>query len=105
MSVFMIIQAHITAPEKFRNYTAVVPALVARHGGKYLVLGGDTTVLEGQWTPWPDVKTVVSEWPDRASAMAFWQSDDYREAAQLRQGAGDFTIVLVDGIQLPQSAP
>jgi uncharacterized protein (DUF1330 family) len=105
MSVFMIIQAHITVPEKFRNYTAVVPALVARHGGRYRVLGGATTVLEGQWTPWPDVKTVVSEWPDRASAMAFWQSDDYRTAAKLREGAGDFTVVVVDGIDTPKSTP
>ena len=95
MSIFMIVQARITAPDKFRSYTAVVPALVARFGGRYRVLGGATTVLEGQW---PDVKTVVSEWPDRESALAFWHSEDYGRAKLLREGAGDFTIVLVDGL-------
>lgn len=95
MTTFMIVQARVTDAEKFRAYTAVVPALVAHFGGRYRVLGGATTVLEGQW---PEVKTVVSEWPSRAAAQAFWNSDDYRRAALLRAGAGDFTIVLVDGI-------
>ena len=95
MACFMIVQAKITALEKFRAYTAVVPALVSAHGGRYRVLGGATTVLEGAW---PQVKTVVSEWPDRAAALAFWHSSAYREAAKLREGAGDFTIVLVDGV-------
>jgi uncharacterized protein (DUF1330 family) len=98
MSTFMIVQARVTRPEPFRAYTAVVPALVARHGGRYRVLGGATTVLEGQW---PEVKTVVSEWPDRASALAFWHSDDYVRAKALREGAGEFNIVLVDGLEPP----
>ena len=91
----MIIQAHITQPQKFANYTAVVPALVARFGGRYRVLGGATTVLEGHW---PDVKTVVSEWPDRASAQAFWDSPEYRQATTLREGAGTFSVVLIEGL-------
>jgi uncharacterized protein (DUF1330 family) len=101
MTVYMIVQAKITNPEKFRAYTAVTPGLVARFGGKYRVLGGHTTTLEGHW---PEVKTVISEWPDRASAQAFWQSADYRAACELRAGAGEFTIVLVDGVDMPKAA-
>ena len=95
MSTFMIVQARITQPERFGAYTAAVPALVARFGGRYRVLGGATTVLEGQW---PEGKTVISEWPDRAAALAFWNSPEYGQARALREGAGDFTIVLVDGL-------
>lgn len=98
----MIIQARITRPERFRAYTAVVPALVARFGGRYRVLGGNTSVLEGQW---PEVKTVVSEWPDRASALAFWHSPEYAQAKLLRAGAGEFTVVLVDGLPADPAAP
>ena len=99
MSVLMIVQAKVTDAAKFREYTAVVPALVTRFGGRYRVLGGHTTRLEGDW---PEVKTVISEWPNRAAAQAFWNSADYRAAAQLREGAGEFTIVLVDGIDEPK---
>ena len=96
MATFMIVQARITQPDKFRAYTAVVPALVARFGGRYRVLGGATAVLEGTW---PEVKTVVSEWPDHAAALAFWNSAEYRQACTLREGAGEFNIVLVDGLE------
>lgn len=95
MAVFMIVQARISDPTKFAAYTAVVPALVTRFGGRYRVLGGATTVLEGRW---PEVKTVVSEWPDRAAAEAFWNSPEYRAACALREGAGEFNVVLIDGL-------
>lgn len=95
MAVFMIIQARISDAQKFSAYTALVPALVARFGGRYRVLGGVTTVLEGQW---PEVKTVVSEWPSRAAAEAFWASPEYRAALALREGAGEFNVVLIDGL-------
>lgn len=95
----MIVQARVTDPARFAAYTKVVPALVAQFGGRYRVLGGTTDVLEGDWhRGLPLLKTVVSEWPDRAAAMAFWTSPEYREAAQLREGTGEFTIVVIDGL-------
>ena len=100
----MIIQARVTDAERFRAYTAVVPALVARFGGRYRVMGGAPQVLEGEWSRWPEVKTVVSEWPDRAAAQAFWNSDAYREAARLREGAGEFNVVLIDGLPTATAA-
>lgn len=90
----MIVQARILDAERFKAYTQVVPGLVARFGGRYRVLGGATTTLEGSW---PDVKTVVSEWPDRDAAQAFWDSREYAQARQLREGTGEFTVVLIDG--------
>lgn len=91
----MIVQARISDAEGFKSYTAVVPGLVSRFGGRYRVLGGATTVLEGSW---PEVKTVISEWPDRAAAQAFWDSPEYAAARALREGTGSFTVVLVDGL-------
>ncbi|MFM7533471.1 MAG: DUF1330 domain-containing protein [Rubrivivax sp.] len=90
----MIVQARIVDAERFKAYTQVVPGLVARFGGRYRVLGGTPTTLEGVW---PEVKTVVSEWPDRASAQAFWDSHEYAQARKLREGTGEFTVVLIDG--------
>lgn len=91
----MIVQARISDPARFAAYTRVVPALVQRFGGRYRALGGATTVLEGAW---PEVRTVISEWPDRDAAMAFWTSADYHAACELRQGTGEFTVVLIDGV-------
>ncbi len=103
MSTYMIVQAHVTDSARFSRYTAVVPALVARYGGRYLVLGGAPLALQGQWSPWAEVKTVISEWPDRAAALAFWHSADYQQAARLREGAGEFNVVLIDSLPNPPS--
>lgn len=92
---FMVVQARLSDPVRFAAYTRVVPALVARHGGRYRVLGGDTTTLEGTW---PVVKTVISEWPSREAALAFWNSPEYQQAKALREGTGEFTVVLIDGV-------
>ena len=101
MSCLMVVQAEITDPARFREYTAVVPALVARFGGRYRVLGGATTRLEG--SGWPECKSVMSEWPSREAALAFWHSPEYQAAARLREGTGRFTIVLLDGIDEPKA--
>ena len=95
MSVYMVVKARITDPLRFAAYGQAVPPLVARHGGRYLVLGGPTLVLEGES---PEVKTVVSEWPSREAALAFWHSPEYRAACELRAGTGEFSVVLVDGL-------
>jgi uncharacterized protein (DUF1330 family) len=102
MPAYLIVQARVTDPERFGAYVGAVPALVARFGGCYRVLGGTTEVLEGAYPAWPETKTVVSEWPSRQAALAFWHSPEYRQAVLLREGAGEFSIALVDGVgELP----
>lgn len=96
MNAYLLIQAHINDPVQFSRYTQVVPDLVQRFGGCYRVLGGKTQVLEGEWS---HPKLVISEWPDVTAALNFWNSPEYREACALRKGAGQFTVVLVEGCQ------
>ncbi len=57
-------------------------------------MGGATQVLEGDWTDGGGA--VISEWPDRAAALRFWNSPEYAVARQLREGTGRFQVVLVD---------
>jgi uncharacterized protein (DUF1330 family) len=67
---------------------------VARHGGRFLVRGGEATVLEGDW---PTLRIVVIEFPDAAAARGWYESEDYQPLKALRQGASDTNILLVDG--------
>jgi uncharacterized protein (DUF1330 family) len=39
---------------------------------------------------------VISVWPNRAAALAFWTSPEYAEVKTLRAGTGQFQVVLVD---------
>jgi uncharacterized protein (DUF1330 family) len=38
----------------------------------------------------------VSEWPSREAALRFWNSAEYAEAKQLRDGTGSFQVLLID---------
>lgn len=94
MSAYLIIEARITEPQRFATYTQVTPDVVARHGGEYVVMGGCQETLEG---PPRDTRTVISRWPDRAAALAFWHSPQYAAIKPLREGTGEFRVLLVDG--------
>ena len=40
---------------------------------------------------------VISEWPDRAAAQAFWNSPEYAEAKKLRDGIAACQVLLIEG--------
>lgn len=92
-AAYLIIEARITDPKKFADYAAAAAAEVARRGAQYVVMRGEQEWLEG---PGDACRTVVSEWPDRAAALAFWNSGEYAKIKPLRAGTGDFRVRLVD---------
>ena len=67
---------------------------VAHHGGRFLIRGGEATLLDGEWDT---RRIVVIEFPDAAAARAWWDSEDYAPLKELRRRASDTDIVLVEG--------
>ena len=67
---------------------------VANHGGRFLIRGGDSELLEGDW---PSLRMVVMEFPDAAAARAWWDSEEYAPLKQMRRDASDTNILLVEG--------
>jgi uncharacterized protein (DUF1330 family) len=49
---YVIAEIEITNPEGYKEYTAMVPATIQQHGGRFLVRGGKTQVLEGIFSIW-----------------------------------------------------
>ena len=94
MPAYLIIEARITDPQRFGDYARQTPAVVARYGGRYVVMGGEQQSLEGDHG---GTRTVVSVWPDRAAVLAFWHSPEYAIVKPLREGAGEFRVLLADG--------
>ena len=85
MSAYILVEATLTQPKHFAAYARAVPAVVARYGGTYLVLGGDQESLEGDWG---EQRIVIHHWPSMAAARAFWFSEEYAalQAAPSRHG-------------------
>ena len=51
MSAYVIAEVDVHDAALFEEYRKLVPATIAKHGGKYLVRGGATDSKEGGWTP------------------------------------------------------
>ncbi len=96
MTAYIIVEAIVHDPKAFSAYAQKVPVIVAQFGGEYLVLGGPQESLEGDWSA---SRVVMHRWPSAEQARAFWESDEYAAAKPLREGTGDFRVILVEGVQ------
>ena len=73
----------------------MVPPSLPAYGGKFIVRGGRTETLEGEWQP---QRMVVLEFPDVEKAKAWWASEGYAEAKALRQRTSHTRMVVVEGL-------
>lgn len=96
MPAYMIVTAKVHDREKFiTGYGAAAAALIPQFGGEYLLRGPGAECLEGEFGD--GASMVISKWPDRAAARAFWNSPEYAEAKKLRAGLADVQVLLIDG--------
>ena len=92
MTAWIIVSAKISDREKFLSgYGAEAAKLVVEFGGRYIIRGPGAEMLEG----WDGASVVVSEWPDKAAARAFWNSPEYARAKKLREGLAECSILLI----------
>ena len=95
MTAYIIARIEITDPERYPDYTAETPALIARHGGRFVVRGGTPAALEG---PEERRRVVVIAFPDRAAAEAFYNDPDYAPVRSIRWEAARSELIVVDGV-------
>ena len=94
MTAWMIVTARIYDRDKFMTgYGPAAARLVSQFGGRYVVRASGAEVLEGPG--WDGASVVISEWPDKAAALAFWNSPEYAEVRKLREGLADVSIHIV----------
>lgn len=95
MAAYCIVDVNVTDPALFEEYRKLVPASLEKHGGRFLVRGGQTSVREGDWQP---KRMVVLEFPDMAAARAWYDGEAYRVAKAMRFEAATANFVMVEGV-------
>lgn len=101
MPAYMIVTAKIANREAFiGGYGAKAAALVEKFGGRYLLRAPGAELLEGDFGN--GASMVISEWPDKAAARAFWNSAEYAEARTLREGIADCQVLLIEAPSISQ---
>ena len=95
MSAYCIVDIDVHDPEKMAEYSKVVGAMTARHGGRYLVRSPEVKPLEGGWTP---RFLVVIEFPDMPALEGFFASEEYAPLKAIRHAAAHARSVAVEGL-------
>lgn len=95
MAAYLYATGVIHDAASYETYRAQVPAIIAAHGGRYLVRGGATEVLEGGGEA---SRQVILEFPDMAALKAFYDAPEYAPLKRLRQAAATMRILAVEGI-------
>jgi uncharacterized protein (DUF1330 family) len=94
MPAYFIVDLEVTDAAVFDEYRQLVPATIARYGGKYLVRGGQYETMEGNWQP---KRLVVIEFPSIEQAKKWYDSEEYRGPKALRFKSATTNLLLVEG--------
>jgi uncharacterized protein (DUF1330 family) len=91
---YILAEVEVTDAALFETYRPLAAASIAAFGGKYLVRGGATEVLEGEGTPG---RMVLLEFSSPERAMEWYRSVEYQKALAIRLKAATTTARLLTG--------
>lgn len=95
MKAYIIGDITITDPVRYEEYKKLTQATLEPYSGRFVVRGGERTVLEGGWE---SGRIVVLEFPSTEKAKAWYDGEVYAPAKAIRQSASKGKFVLVEGV-------
>ena len=95
MSAFVIADITVNDPKRYEEYKKLAPPAIAAYGGKYLVRGGKSEKLEGNWEP---DRVVILEFESIEKAKEWLDSQEYRKARMLRHKTASSNMIVVEAL-------
>ena len=94
MSAYLVANYRITNPDGYAAYPPAVAPTLEPFGGELVIADFDSEAIEGQ----PSPVTIVVKFPSKEAAKAWYQSDEYQAAVNLRTDNTEGFVVFVDGV-------
>ncbi len=95
MPAYVIVEIDIVDPAGYEEYKKLAGATVEKYGGKYVIRGVRTEVLEGDWKP---KRIVVLQFESAQRAKDWLNSEQYREPRKMRHRTARTNMILVEGV-------
>jgi uncharacterized protein (DUF1330 family) len=95
MPAYFIFNYNVVDPDGYRDYARAARTTLAGAGARVLVADVDSQEVEGMR---PGHQTIVIEFPDKAAAMAWYDSPGYQEVVGARHAATQGFALLCDGV-------
>jgi uncharacterized protein (DUF1330 family) len=102
MPAFLIADIDVRDDDAYRAYREANPEIVRKFGGRYIALGGEVRVIEGDWQP---RRTVIIEFPDMDAISRFYDSPEYERLRPIRWKSADSRLVAIETLDEPTDTP
>ncbi|WP_299779828.1 DUF1330 domain-containing protein [uncultured Roseobacter sp.] len=83
----------VTDPEAYKEYVIKDTPILEGLGGRFIVRGGPSEVMEGE----SHERHVVIEFPSYEAAKAAYNDPAYQEVMKIRHRTAESTIIVVEG--------
>ena len=98
MPAYVIVDIEVTDPIGYEDYKRQASDTVFKYGGEYIVRGGKTEVLEGNYQP---NRIVILKFPSIDRAKEWLNCGEYREPRKLRHNTAKTNMIVVEGLDQP----
>jgi uncharacterized protein (DUF1330 family) len=95
MPALILVDIEVLDPALYEDYKRLASAAIAAHGGRYVVRGGKSEVLDGDWQP---RRLVVLEFDSFEQAKAWRSSPEYAEAKKVRERCAKANMIVVESL-------
>jgi len=97
---YIIVEIEVADPVGYEEYKKQAADTVHKYGGQYIVRGGKTEVLEGNWKP---KRIVILKFPTVDRAKEWLNCEEYREPRKLRHATSKTNMLLIEGFDDPSA--
>lgn len=95
MPAYFIAEVDVTNSEGYEPYRALAGASIAQYGGRFVVRGGKSELIEGGPEP---KRVVVIEFADAAAAKRWYNSPEYQKALPIRLANSTGRAFIAEGV-------
>ena len=93
---FMLVDVDIHNIDEYKKYLEKVKPMVEKFGGKYLIKGGKIDAKETDL--WKPKRIVLVKFPNKSSALKWYNSEEYRALKHLRLNNASSNILFIEGV-------
>ena len=95
MAAYFVVNVNVTDPRVYAEYSKLVQPTLDHYGGKFLVRGGATQIIEGDWQPH---RLVILEFENEEQFKRWYSSPEYTEARETRFKSSTAQAILAQGV-------
>ena len=94
---YWIAHVDVSDEDGYKPYAAANPAIFNKFGGRFVIRGGKSELMEGKARS----RHVVIEFPDYATALACYRSLEYQENIKRRLPHSAADLLIIEGFDGP----